>query len=188
MTKIIVPAVFETRAMRQALALPIPGGEWPEDQKLRAAEQPAGIGQVLVQHTHKHLVNVSIGYLFVEQMASGDRDVLAKSSKLSGPAEYYSKHAFLVKVNWATWCTLDPHQRVALIDHQLSYFGVEDTEAGKKYVLVEPDFTEEFFPIVQRWGLWRADLRKLSSVMLQRDLFETEAPPAGSVETDGTPG
>lgn len=167
------PAVFEVKAMRDALVTVVPGN-WPKEQKVRNAEQPKAIGDVLVHHVHKHLVNVSIGYVFVENMGSGDRDVLAKASKTSGPLEFYSHHVFLVRVNWTTWRPLSAEQRVALIDHELCHFGVEDTEKGTKYVMHEHD-VEEFTSIVSRWGLWRADLRRLSAVMMQRDLFETQS-------------
>jgi hypothetical protein len=167
---ILTPAIFETKAMRDALAIPLPGN-WPDDRKVTGAEQAKAIATVLIPSLHKHLVNVSIGYLFVEQMGKNDRDVLAKAKKTAGALEFYSTHAFLVVVNWTAWKSLDAHARVALIDHELCHFGHEDTDKGTKYVMVSHD-VEEFTSIVQRWGTWRPDLRRLAMVMSQRDLFE----------------
>lgn len=185
----IAKDLMESLTMRDALATVIPGGEWPKDRKCIGAEQPKEIGKVLVNKVHRHLVNVSIGYLFVEKMGGEDHVDLAKASKTSGPLEYYSKHAFLVRVNWSMWKSMKPEQKVALIDHELCHFGVRDGDDGeKKYVMVHHD-VEEFTAIVQRWGLWRADLKKMAAVMSQRDLFDTpeEADDEPSEPTDPPP-
>lgn len=178
----LAQSLMTSAAIRDALATVVPGGEWPKDRKVRSAEQPGAIGDVLVQHVHKHLVNVSIGYLFRENMGERDRATLAKASKTSGPLEWYSRHAFLVQVNWTSWLTLSPEQKVALIDHELAHFGLEDTKNGTNYVMIAHD-VEEFTAIVQRWGLWRPDLRKMSAAMAQRDLFEKPDEPQPSQES-----
>lgn len=165
----IAKDLLELRAMKDALATVVPGGEWPEDQKVRNAEQPKEIGHVLVNKVHRHLVNVSIGYLYVEKMGGDRRVVLAKASKTSGPLAFYSKHEFLVRVNWSLWKPMKPEHKVALIDHELCHFGRDDNE---NYVMIDHD-VEEFTAIVQRWGLWRADLKKMAAVMAQRDLFDS---------------
>lgn len=168
----IVEAMMDSAAMRQALATTLLGN-WPEDRKFQAAEQPKAVAQVLIEAIHKHLVNVPIGFLYRETLAKRDREELAISSRVGGKLNWYSRLEFLVEINWSTWSTLTKEQRVACMDRALCHFSVEDSEKGTRYVLVAPD-VEEFGAVVRRWGLWRPALRKFEAAIAQRDLFEVE--------------
>lgn len=164
----IAQHVMESAAMRDALATPIPGGEWPEDTKYRAAAQPKAIAGVLVEHIHKHLVNAEIGFLYREKITGrGDSVVLGKASAVSGKLHHYSKLDLLVEINWEAWGKLTPDQRVALMDHELEHFKRDD-EKGT-YYLVDHD-VEEFSSIVRRWGLWLPDLKRFEAAMAQLNL------------------
>jgi hypothetical protein len=147
--------------------------EWDENDSYREAEQPARIGRALVDAIHKHLANAKIGYLFREKMAEHDKTKLAKASKVGAKLAFYTDLDFLIEVNHEAWMTLSQEQRVALIDHELCHFGVEDdTKGDTRHLLLSHD-VEEFEAIVKRWGFWKPDLTKFGVVVgEQLDLLQ----------------
>lgn len=146
---------------------------WDKAQPYREASQPMAVGDV-VRALHPDIADARIGYIFREKIQKRDRTILATASKVGGKLGYFSSLDLLIEVNWQAWKRLDPRQRLALIDHELSHFGTEeDEETGdEKFVLVSHD-VEEFSGIVQRWGLWKSDVVRFARVILsvQGDLF-----------------
>ncbi len=172
------------KALTAALAQPLLA-EWPEGAEYRDAPQPEAIGNTLIAAIHDDLVNTEIGFLFRESIKSRGRAIGAKASKVSGKLAHYSNLNFLIEVNWEAWKLLTGMQRVALIDHELMHFSVEDTEDGTKYSLVHHDI-EEFHAIARRWGKWTRDVERFAHALEQSqqgDMFEAgdgwsmEAPP-----------
>lgn len=163
----IADSLMETSAIKQALAEPMLAA-WDKERPFMIALQAQGIGKVLVQQVHKHLTNAKIGYLFREKIT----DRWAHASRVGAKLAFYSKLDFLIEINWTAWDTLEARQRVALVDHELCHFGVESTETGDRYVIIEHDI-EEFGSVIQRWGLWRPDVTRFHRVMVQQlDAFE----------------
>jgi hypothetical protein len=170
-----------SETLDKALALSVPM-KWGEDDTYIDAEQPAAIGKVLVRcGLHGDLANSKIGYIYREKMAERGKIRLAQASKVSGKLAHFSGLDFLVEVNWDAWHVMPGDKKIALIDHELSHFGVEDTETGTKNVIIAHD-VEEFTAIVRRWGLWKRDVRDFGNAVLaaaQLGLFPDEP----SVET-----
>ncbi len=158
----------------RALAEPVLA-VWPEHTAFTTAEQPAAIARVLVSTLHRHLLGAQIGFVFREAIATHDRTTLAKASKAGAKLAFFTALDLCIDVNHAAWLKLFPEQRVALIDHELCHFGVEDTDEGTRYVLLSHD-VEEFGAIVSRWGLWKPDLRAFGAVVAeQHELFTASA-------------
>lgn len=142
-----------------ALATPILAA-WNPDDSYHEAKQCEAIGRVLIDRlaAHRDLTNASITYIFREKMKTRDRVVLGKMSKADGKLSFFNGFDFVMEINWQEWKRLSHHQRLALIDHELSHAGrEEDAKGEKKYVLQSHD-VEEFGGIVKRWGLWKSDL------------------------------
>lgn len=137
---------------------------WDEEETYADADQPAAIGRALVRALHPHLANAKIGYLYREEIKSRGTTVWAQASKVGGKLKYFSHLDFLIEVNWMTWNRLQPPRRVALIDHELTHCGIEDTEQGPRCVIVPHDI-EEFESIVRRWGVWRPSLASFASAL-----------------------
>lgn len=164
------------RDLEAAFAKEIPK-VWPERHPLMVCEQPAAIAQVLIDAIHTDLREASIGYAYRKDMRKGEKIVLATASRGGSKLEFFSGLDLLVMVNWKTWQLLSLDQRVALIDHELCHFAMEQTEHGIEYVTRGHD-VEEFERIISRWGLWKPDLRAFAATAAaahQADLFERQA-------------
>jgi hypothetical protein len=165
-------SLFEGEEMQAALAIPV-FTPWPEEPPTtyRDAEQPAAIGRELIGTVHRHLIGASIAFVFRQAMSTHDKTTLAKASKAGAKLSFFTGHDLCIDVNHEAWLKLTPEQRVALIDHELCHFGVEDTDKGTRFVLLSHD-VEEFGSIVNRWGLWKPDLRIFGRIVGdQGDLF-----------------
>lgn len=142
-----------------ALATPVLAA-WNDGDSYHAAEQCEAIGKVLIDRlsAHRDIANASIAYIFREKMKTRGRVVLGKMSKADGKLSFFAGFDFVMEINWQEWKRASDHQKLALIDHELSHAGrEEDAKGEKKYVLQLHD-VEEFGGIVKRWGLWRNDL------------------------------
>ena len=124
---------------------------WPEDEKVMGCPQAQAVARILVPEFHSELVNAKIAYLFVEKMGNRGRAVWAKAST---QLHYLSEYDFVVTVNWTVWKDLDLVKRVALVDHELEHFGLDD----KGGFCLLPHDLEGFHSIVRRYGLWRSSV------------------------------
>lgn len=173
--------LMESTGMEHALALHVPL-VWPDDTAFMHAEQAQAIGGVLVATLHRHLVGADVGYVFRENMQSHDRTTLAKASKAGAKLGFFAGLDLCIDVNHTAWLALSNEQRVALIDHELCHFGIEETDKGTRFVLLSHD-VEEFGAIVTRWGLWKPDLRAFGRVITeQAELFGASAKATGEGE------
>ncbi len=149
-----------------ALATPVLA-TWDPDEKYHDAQQARAIGDVLIGalEVHSEIRNANIAYIFREKMKTRDRIVLGKASKADGKLSFFAGFDFVVEINWQEWLRLTDHQKLALIDHELSHCGREDDgRGGADWVLISHD-VEEFSGIVRRWGLWHEDLQGFSGAV-----------------------
>lgn len=159
-------------AFGKALAAPL-FGAWPEDKAVAAAEQPAEIATVLIGKLHDHLLPARVGYVFRKQMKKADRVQLAKAKRVPPVWEFVAELDFLVVFNWEAWWTLAPHQKLALVDHELCHC-VRDPERDR-WAMAHHD-VEEFGQIVRRWGRWKPDLGEFADALAaQVELFPAVA-------------
>jgi hypothetical protein len=151
-------------AILEALQLPTLM-TWNDDFDFADAEQAAGIGGALVKAMHVHLRDAKIGFLFRKDIKRRGVIVLAQASKVGGKLAHFSHLDFLVEVNWMAWTTLSPARRVALLDHELSHFGRDETDKGETKYVILPHDLEEFHAIARRWGSWRASLADFANAL-----------------------
>ncbi|MCK5652569.1 MAG: hypothetical protein KAJ42_14370 [Gemmatimonadetes bacterium] len=131
--------------------------EWTEGEKFIDADAPAAMAGVLIPKFHPELTNVSVKYLFQENMGSTLRTVWGKAAKSPARWLYLTSIDFVLTFNWTIWKTLTAPQQAALVDHELEHCFVEETAEGTKLVL-HPHDLEEFNTTVRRWGLWRSNV------------------------------
>lgn len=128
------------------------------------------VAEKLIAEHHDHLSGVPIRYLFREPTAkSKGRLVFGKARKVGGLNAHLVALAvdeelgddppdfFVVEIAAQVWEALNEQQRVALVDHELCHFDVEepeDVDEDRKLRIVGHDL-EEFTEVVQRHGLWR---------------------------------
>lgn len=173
---LILPDVLNSyrESIEKALTVPMPVVWDEEGPGYIDAEQPKAIAKALIPALHGQLRGARIGYLFREKMRTHDRETLGKASKVGGKLEHFSELDFLMEINFDAWRFLDARARVALIDHELSHFA-RDQDGG--CVILSHD-VEEFGSIVNRWGLWKLDLKRFGETVVrttQRDLFGDNA-------------
>jgi hypothetical protein len=138
---------------------------WDDEVDYHEAEQPAAIGRVLVKALHVHLREAKVGYLFRKDIKHRGVGVFAQASKIGGKLAHYSHLDLLVEVSWMRWTILSPARRVALIDHELSHFGREETDKGETKYLILPHDLEEFDAIARRWGAWRPQVASFGNAL-----------------------
>lgn len=148
---------------------------WPDGQKLMDAPGPEEIARILIAKFHREIADYKILFLFKERMKTRGRVVLGKASKADPKLAFFTEATFVLELNHEAWVFMPVDAKLALIDHELEHFGVEETESGEKEPVLNPHDLEEFVVTVQRWGLWKQDVQKFSeAVQLALPLSNTE--------------
>ncbi|PKN85929.1 MAG: hypothetical protein CVU46_09600 [Chloroflexi bacterium HGW-Chloroflexi-8] len=70
---------------------------------------------------------------------------------------------FIIWVSKIIWEGQGEKTRMAIMDHELSHCGIED---GTPYI--KPHDVEEFKDVIDRHGLWNADLLKMGETIKRR--------------------
>jgi hypothetical protein len=135
------------------------------------AQDVEDVAEKLIAETHTDLAGVPIKYMFRDkaQRVRGrvelglSRRVTGANAALVGLVGRDKPEIdefFVVIIAYDTWTGLNAKQRAALVDHQLSYFTIEqpeDTDKGARMGIVAPD-VEEFTAVVERHGSWRPSI------------------------------
>jgi hypothetical protein len=170
------------------------------------ANEAAQLGLLLINKVeeHEHLQPANIGYVFrddeirrrgkvvgaeailVERILQSDpryaRLVKWAFLRVLGAAELPD---FIVLIDHNIWEGLDVEQRLALVDHELSHcsYQTEDDGATQKFRkdgsplwAVRGHDVEEFASVVQRNGLWNAELVTFARAIV--DSLATRGTPA----------
>lgn len=149
----------------------------PEKAPLTFREAPEveAVALTLIRNHHLHLSKLKddIKYLFrSEPEVLRGSECLATASKISGLKAFLAgsvieslgslddqtvseapKPFFLMQVWMFGWSQLTKEQQIALVDHELCHFGIDD---GKLTII--PHDLEEFKAVVHRHGFWRPDV------------------------------
>lgn len=148
------------------------------------------IAEKLIHEHHRHLEDVPIRYLWRDKAAVAKGNVvLGKARKIGGLNAHLAHYAagadeppeevefFVMEIGADWWKTLTQEQQVALVDHELSHFGVEIPEQADKErkLVIRGHDLEEFAAVVERHGLWRPDVETFREVLRQPSLFDDEA-------------
>lgn len=128
----------------------------------------------LIPAHHHHLVDARILLLFRDQAAKkAGKLVVATASKMSAKdnaiADAAPPYAFKIIIANDLWTLNTDAWRRALLDHELCHCS-GNSEDG--WELLSHD-VEEFAAIVERHGLWKADVRNFCERVVQLELFES---------------
>jgi hypothetical protein len=127
----------------------------------------AEIAQKLIPKHHPHLASARIEYMCRNIAAKrGGRPVAGNVYKMTGKWEYLTGKDLAVEVALEVWNDLEPHQRLALVDHLLTRIvGEESEENGEmKYKIVLPE-VQEFAEIAERHGQWNEGLVEIEKCL-----------------------
>lgn len=133
----------------------------------RRADEVAHIAWELIQDHHPHLEPVRIEFVWRDKASdSKGKTVLAKARKVGGlnaflgrlgkDGDHYEEF-FVMEVAEDTWEALSDKQHIALVDHELCHFVLND----KGGLAITAHDVEEFVEIVLRHGLWKRDVAEL---------------------------
>lgn len=118
-----------------------------------------GMAAGLVEKYHPDLKDANIGFVFrSEAGASQGKKVLAKAMRPDRKLTPYMKQEldFLIWISIHDWAELSDMQRMALLDHELCHCMVDSD--GRRSLRGHD--IEDFSAIIERYGLWNADLFK----------------------------
>lgn len=139
-----------------------------KDQQFAVAHEAANIGKDLVERFHEHLLNTRIDYVFLwKTPEKNKREIWGRAKKVSGLSAWFASEDreneplpdtfFVIELSYLVWRALEPKQKIALIDHELSHCSIND----KLKPCLKSHDCEEFNQIVRRHGLWAEDVRRL---------------------------
>ncbi len=151
----------------------------PEYRPAPAVER---IANKIIPRWHDHLAGERIEYVFRDKAAKKNQKiVLGTCKKISGLTAYLAspdvEHAhdaevedfWCVEIAEDAWRELEPHQREALVDHELCHIGFEyDEDADLVTLKPAAHDVEEFGSIIDRHGLWKPDLEEFADRLERR--------------------
>jgi hypothetical protein len=130
----------------------------------------------LVVSYHDHLANahISLAWCHSWKPDKDGRLVLGKCRKAADLDRQLHDRDFVILLNEVAWkgSDFDDHKRRALLDHELCHCDVEVDEegevvcnaAGRAVYRIRKHDLEEFQAIVNRHGLWKADIEEFVRV------------------------
>ena len=137
--------------------------EWADDEVEAIAKK-----LIADVKDHADLVHARILYVFHDKHAvSRGRAILGRARKITGLTQFLvddetvDQPLFVLEFPRDLWTGMKPEQRKALVDHELSHLTVERNDDGIWVGRTRGHDVEEFFGIVTRHGLWKADVAEL---------------------------
>jgi hypothetical protein len=144
------------------------------DVHITPAPEAERIGRECIAEWHRDLSDedaVRILYLFTDQKrTTKGKTVLAKTTKLSPRERYLASSSeavdagphYVIEFGLYIWAALSEAQRRALVDHELCHIELTTDDDGNPVYGLRAHEIEEFSEIVERHGLWSAELRHLA--------------------------
>jgi hypothetical protein len=147
---------------------------------------------------HSPLRNVDIHYLFRDRAAQVRGEIMLGTTRkvsgvnaarvaLVGRDEAEAPEFFEIEIAHDQWLSLKAPQRIALVDHLLSFCHIEypeDSDRERTLKLVGPDVVE-FTGVLERRGAWRPSLERMQAVA--GELPGQQALDAGEDNPDDNP-
>lgn len=119
---------------------------------------------------HADLADATILYVFRDKATRAKgRMVLGRARQISGLGKFIVTQApdsiplFVLEIAKDTWADLTDEQRRALVDHELCHLAVETEDDGTLVGRTRGHDLEEFLGVVERHGLWKADVAALGA-------------------------
>ena len=127
--------------------------------------------QDLVRRYHPHLREARIGFVFrSEAQVSKGRMTLGKCSKVSDKMHPVLDLDFLIWLAKDEYEKMPAERRAALIDHELTHITM-----GNSGLTLRDHDVEEFYTIIERYGLWTTDLMAAKAAMDRAEQLHLES-------------
>ena len=133
------------------------------------AHEAAKLAQTIIKNYHTHLQTTRIDFLFVDKpIKIKGKTVAGRARKISGLTAYLATRPneepqdfFVIEISKLAWDRYKPKQKKALVDHELKHCWIDE---NGKLTTVGHD-CEEFYEIIDRYGLWDESLQGMGRVM-----------------------
>lgn len=123
---------------------------------LKASDELLEIAEDLINRHHHELTEATISFIFrSEAQARGTQRVWGQAQKISDKFKSLIDADFLIWVALDVWATMPPQSKRALVDHELCHCKYDN---AYERATIRPHDIEEFREIIDRYGLWSADL------------------------------
>jgi len=147
-----LPAGLSMDDLRVVIAEHADPMAWPGPEPYMDANLPAACARLIVKAWHPELQGARFAHLYRQKLGGTDPCRVIGRAKKAGPElVHLAQVDFIITYSFTAWIGLEWHQRLALIDHELSHCGKDVDGAG--WVTVPHDLAE-FGNVVRRWGPW----------------------------------
>lgn len=135
------------------------------------AEEIEPIARELIFQHHRHLWEgeANILYLFTSKERKSKGRITLATAQVANPLHRYltGKRAhgeadFILIFDASYWRMMEPHQRTALVDHELCH--CIQNEKGDGWAIRGHDL-EEFTGVIERHGIWLPDVLRMAKAM-----------------------
>ena len=142
------------------------------------ANEVKQVAQKLIEDYHHHLFGFRIEYIFLSECPKQKgKLVWGRARKVSGLNAYLATDEpeaqpepfFVVEIVKPVWDELTPLQREALVSHELHHIGWDEE---KDQPMMKGHDCEEFIGVIQRYGLWREDVKLFVEVARDQGAFD----------------
>lgn len=126
---------------------------------------------------HLDLKHAKVGFVFQDEASRQDgRVILGNACKVSPKQKAAGLDLdFIITLAKDEFETRTRTQRMAIIDHELCHCTLDEVMTPK----MVPHDIDEFGVVIERWGLYKDDLRRIAPCFTQPSLFSLE--PQGAV-------
>ena len=167
-------------------------------KRLHAGEvtEPYRVMEGLLGTEHGHLDGAKIGIAWrIGWRTDTDGHLkLGQCRKRGDLDRELDQFDFILLLNKEAWPTLSADQKAALIDHELCHAAIvmdadgepKRNDRNQLVTRIRKHDTEEFRAVVQRHGLWTADLEQIARAAIndaERPLLTSDTAAAGTAET-----
>lgn len=149
----------------------------------KAPERIIDLVEEIVGLYHPRLANSGIAVLMQDKATKKNgKVVLGKAEKFPEkflPFTQGIHYDFLVTFADDEWQNLDMHQRRALVDHELCHLEYDENLAAT----LRAHDVEEFVEIIERYGLWQPDIRRMANAIQGQFDFALTKGRVGTLES-----
>lgn len=152
---------------------------------IRPATEVEPIARRLITENHSQLRDATILYLFTNKESKRQGKIVAAKTTKCSPLERYLSSGevrsvddgadFTIVFDEELWASHDQAWRVACVDHELTHCSLKVTDDGEETWAIRPHDVEEFVEVVERHGLWDAELEDLGRAVGQLGFSDVPA-------------
>lgn len=123
---------------------------------------------------HAHLKEAKIGVSIRKgDWTAGDNRIPGKAKLVGADVKAFLDYDFILQVNEEILSMSSPEQKESLFDHLLSYCSYNDNEkSGVRVWKIRKPEIHEFIEVMERRGIWNADLKKFEQAYKQPTIWE----------------